>query len=87
MNSSMRGKRTSGVEVTNISAHGLWLLANDKELFMSYEDFPWFRDQPVKSIINVQEVSPGHFYWPDLDVDLSEEIIERPDRFPLEAKC
>ena len=87
MNSSMRGKRTSGVEVTNISAHGLWLLANDKELFMSYEDFPWFRDQPVKSIVNVQEVSPGHFYWPDLDVDLSEEVIENPERFPLEAKC
>ena len=87
MNSSMHGKRTSAVEVTNISAHGVWLLASDKELFMSYEDFPWFRNQPVKSIVNVQEVSPGHFYWPDLDVDLSEEVIENPDRFPLEAKC
>ncbi len=26
------------------------------------------------------------FYWPDLDVDLTEEIIENPDRFPLKAK-
>jgi hypothetical protein len=33
---------TVEVEVTNISAHGLWLLSRDKELFLSYEDFPWF---------------------------------------------
>ena len=32
------------------------------------------------------EVSPGHFYWPDLDIDLTEEIIEHPERFPLVAK-
>ncbi|MGZ9125441.1 MAG: DUF2442 domain-containing protein, partial [Candidatus Binatia bacterium] len=29
---------------------------------------------------------PCHFYWPDLDVDLSEEIIAHPARFPLKAK-
>jgi hypothetical protein len=49
---------------------------------MSYEDFPWFRDQVVKSILNVQEPSPGHFFWPDIDVDLTEEMIEHPERFP-----
>ena len=43
---------------------------------MSYEDFPWFRDQVVKSILNVQEPSPGHFFWPDIDVDLTEEMID-----------
>jgi hypothetical protein len=53
---------------------------------MSYEDFPWFKDQMVKSIINVEEQSPDHFYWPDLDVDLTVEIIERPERFPLIAR-
>ncbi len=74
------------IEITNISTHGIWLLAHDKELFMSYEDFPWFKDQTVKSIINVEEQSPGHYYRPDLDVDLSEEIIEHPHRFPLQAK-
>ena len=73
--------------VTNISAHGIWLLAHDKELFMSYEDFPWFKDQPVKVILNVEEQSPGHFYWPDIDVDLTEEIIEHPNRFPLNPKA
>ena len=79
------GQNTSEVEVTNISAHGVWLLVRDHELFISYEDFPWFKDQPVKSILNVKEQSPGHFYWPDIDVDLTAEIIEHPERFPLKA--
>jgi len=86
MSSLAHGKNTLAVEVTNISTHGVWLLAHDKELFMSYDDFPWFRDQAVKSIINVEEQSPRHFYWPDIDVDLTEEMIEHPDRFPLKAK-
>lgn len=86
MSSLAHGNNTSTIEVTNISAHGIWLLAHGKELFMSYEDFPWFKDQLVKAIFNVEEHSRGHFYWPDLDVDLTAEIIENPDQFPLKAK-
>ena len=86
MSSLAHGANISAVEVTNISAHGLWLLVHNKELFMSYEDFPWFKDQTVKSILNVEEQSPGHFYWPDRDVDLTEQIIEHPERFPLKAR-
>ncbi len=80
------GDNTSIVEISNISAHGLWLFAHGKELFMSYDDFPWFRDQPIKTIPHVEEQSPGHFFWPDIDVDLTEAILENPDRFPLKAK-
>ena len=87
MSLSAHGKISSAVEVTNISAHGLWLLTRNKELFLSYEDFPWFKDQPIKVVLNVEEQSPGHFYWPDIDIDLSEEIIEHPERFPLKAKA
>ena len=86
MSSLSHGKNTLAVEVTHISSHGVWLLAHDKELFMPYEDFPWFRDQPVKSIINVEEQSPGHFHWPEIDIDLTEESIEHPENFPLKAK-
>lgn len=77
------GENFSKAEVSNISQHGIWLFAHGKELFLSYADFPWFRDQTVKSILNLEEQSPGHFYWPDLDVDLTEEIIEHPECFPL----
>ena len=86
MSSSTPGNNTSGVEVTNISTHGVWILAHGRELFMPFEDFPWFRDQPVGSILNVEEPQPGHFYWPDIDVDLTKESIEHPERFPNKAK-
>lgn len=74
------------VEVTNISSHGLWLLSDDRELFLSFEEFPWFKQAPIGQILNVEEVTPGHFYWPDLDIDLSVESIEHPERFPLIAR-
>ncbi|MCK4340363.1 MAG: DUF2442 domain-containing protein [Phycisphaerae bacterium] len=86
MSSPVPGKNTSVVELTHVSNHGVWLLAQDKEFFMSYEDFPWFKDVPVGKILHVTEPAPGHYYWPDLDVDLTEEIIEHPERFPLKAR-
>ena len=87
MSSQPHGEISSALEVTNISSHGVWLLAHDEELFMSYQDFPWFKDKPVRSIVNVQEPLPGHFFWPDLDVDLTVEIINHPEKFPLRASC
>lgn len=86
MNSIAHGTNILAVEVTNISAHGVWLLTHNGELFMSFDDFPWFRNQTIKSIINVEEQSSGHYYWPDIDVDLTVEMIEHPERFPLKAQ-
>ena len=50
MNSQALGKSTSAVEVTNISSHGVWILTKGKELFMPYEEFPWFKDAPIGKI-------------------------------------
>lgn len=86
MKSKTLGKNTSQVEVTNISGHGVWLLAGGQELFMSYDDFPWFKDVPISKILNVEEPTSGHFYWPNLDVDLTAEMIKNPERFPLKAR-
>jgi hypothetical protein len=86
MRSGALGKFTSEVEVTNISAHGIWLLSEDEEYFLPYDEFPWFKDVPIGRILNVKEPTPGHFYWPDLDVDISVESIEHPERFPLLSK-
>ena len=85
MNSEPLGIGTLDVEVTNISAHGIWLLTGKEELFLSYEDFPWFKDAPVRKILGVTEPTPGHFHWPALDVDLGLETIRHPDRFPLRS--
>ena len=86
MNSSQPGENTSEVEVTNISGHGLWLYAHGTEHFLSYEQYPWFEEKTVSQITNVEETSPGHYYWPELDVDLSEKILQNPEAFPLQAK-
>ena len=85
MSSLAHGNSTLDVEITNISTFGIWILIRGKEFFMSYEHFPWFKEQTVQSIINVEEPSSGHLFWPDLDVDLTEESIEHPERFPLKA--
>jgi hypothetical protein len=86
MNSCRLGTNTSQVEIAHISNHGVWRLARGQELFMPYKTFPWFRDVPVGKILNVEEPTSGHYYWPDLDVDLTEEIISHPERFPLQAR-
>lgn len=72
-------------EVTNISSHGIWILSSEKELFLAYEQFPWFKDKTINEIINVEDHGRGVLYWPKLDVDLSLEIIEHPERFPLQS--
>lgn len=88
MSSLAHGKISLSItEVTHISKHGIWLLTSKgKEHFLPYEDFPWFSDQPVKVIYNVEELSDGHFYWPDIDVDLTEKMIENSQKYPLVAK-
>lgn len=86
MKSAQRGQSTSAAEVTNVSAHGFWVLLADEELFVPFAEFPWFQDASIRAITHMQWLSPDHLYWPDLDVDLSVDSIRHPDRFPLVAR-
>lgn len=80
---SKGGASTTDVEVVSIDRHGLWLNLLGRELFVSFGEFPWFADAAVRQVLNVRWPSPDHLYWPDLDIDLSVESIEHPERFPL----
>jgi len=82
----MPGPATSAAEVTNISPHGFWLLLDGRELFLPFEEFPWFMQATVGAIVRVEQPHPGHLHWPDLDVDLSVDSIEHPERYPLQSK-
>ena len=82
----MPGSVTSAVEVTNISKHGFWLLIDGSELFVPFDEFPWFKHATVEAIHRVNRPTPGHLRWPDLDVDLAIESIEHPERYPLKSK-
>jgi len=77
---------TSQTEVTNISPHGFWLLINNRELLLPFDEYPWFKQAPVEAILQLEEPRPGHLHWPKLDVDLSIDSIEHPERYPLTAK-
>ena len=87
MTSQALGNGTSDVEVTHISQHGFWLLLGNRELFLPFSDFPWFREAPVSAILNVEWPQPHHLYWPDLDVDLAVESLDPPDRYPLVSRA
>ena len=84
-NSAAPGFDTSTVQVTNVSGHGIRLLAHGAEDFVPYDKFPWFLDAPVSAISNFEQPSVCHFYLPDLDVDVVVETVEHPERFPLVA--
>ena len=87
MKSAQLGKRTSVAEVLSISSNGLWLLVDEKEYFLAFAHFPWFKRAPVGHVLNVERPSAGHLYWPDLDVDIAVESIEHPERFPLVSEA
>lgn len=77
------GESTSAIEVTDISPHGIWVLARGEELFLPYERFPWFKTGTVEAVLNVEEQSPGHYCWPDLDVDLGLDSMRNAEKYPL----
>jgi hypothetical protein len=83
---TFRRARMQVAEVTNISQHGFWLLLDEQELFLPFEEYPWFKRAPVAEILRLERPQPDHLRWPDLDIDLSVDSIEHPGRYPLKAK-
>jgi hypothetical protein len=73
--------------VTNVSPHGFWLFVGDRELFVSFKEFPWFRRASIGQISNVELPSPHHLYWPDLDIDLAVDSLTHPERYPLTSQA
>lgn len=62
---------------------GFWLLIRDREYFLPYEDYPWFRKATVDQILHVELLHEEHLHWMDIDVDLSIEILDAVESFPL----
>ncbi len=87
MKSESTGAGTSAVEVLNISPHGFWLMVGEREYFLAFNDFPWFRRATLDQLFGVQLLHKEHLYWPDLDVDLDLDRIEHPEKYPLIARA
>jgi hypothetical protein len=86
MKSLRRGKSIS-VSVENITPLGIWLFVKETEYFLSYKDYPYFMDQRLRSIQNVQLLHGYHLYWPELDVDLEIDNLVNPQKYPLKSSA
>jgi len=73
------------VNVENITPFGIWIFVKGCEYFLSYQDYPYFKEQTLKAIQNVKLIHGFHLYWPDLDVDLEIDNLVNPEKYPL--KC
>ena len=75
------------VEVTRVSSRGIWLKAHNRKFFLSYYDFPWFKNKPMQAVLHVEESLPGEFYWPEININLSIETLLSPHRFPPQQRA
>lgn len=83
MRSVKPGTSTLAVELANVSPHGFWLLVDTREHYLPFDAFPWFYDATIRQLSRIERPTRDHLYWPDLDVDLTLDSIERPDAYPL----
>jgi hypothetical protein len=86
MKSQNPGTNILEIEVININSHGFWLFIKETEYFLAFKEFPWFKEAKIKDILNVQLLHDSHIYWPCLDVDLTIDMISKPDKYPLVYK-
>jgi len=73
-------------EIQNISNHGIWILVDNKEYFMSFSEFPWFLKATVEQIYKLEFFHGHHLHWPDLDVDIDLDNLKFPEAYPLKYR-
>ena len=83
---SLKNGKNILISVENITPFGIWVFVKGKEYFLSYEDYPYFKEQTLSSIQNVQLLHGYHLYWCDLDIDLEINNLKHPEEYPLKSK-
>ena len=78
-----RGKYIYASEVTAVGRDGFWLINQDQEFFVPFNDYPVFRKATVEQIYNMDEIGPGQLRWESLDADIELDALENPERYPL----
>ncbi len=83
MKSGRPGTGALQSEITNIESAGFWLLADGREYFVPFEDYPVFGSATLQQIFEVQRIAPRQYHWPSLDADVELDALERPEHYPL----
>ncbi len=76
-------KNISGANIANITINGIWIFVNEKEYFLPYKEYPWFKEAQISEIQNVELLHENHLRWPELDIDLEIESLEHPEEYPM----
>jgi hypothetical protein len=69
-----------------VTARGFWLALGERQLFLSFAQFPWFQEFTLRELTNVRHPSPQHLRWEEFDIDLDLDSVEHPERYPLREK-
>ena len=83
MNLNQHGINISQSEVTTIGPFGFWILSDNIEYFVPFEDYPVFKTATIEQIFNMKSLSPKQLHWPELDADIEIEALDNPENFPL----
>jgi len=73
---------TGKIEVTNIERDGFWILLPENEYFVSFDQYPAFKQAKIEQIFNFR-YDEDEIRWTDLDVDLEIEALRHPENYPL----
>ena len=76
----IQSETDSKVNITLVSTHGLWLLTNNSELFVSFLEFPQLRTASSIKLNHVVRLRSDILYWPDLNIEIPVKLARY---FPL----
>ena len=52
--------------VTAISKHGFWIICHDKEYFITFHDYPVFKNISVDKIFNMYSIGNSQLRWTEI---------------------
>lgn len=73
------------IKITSIEQDGFWMLIDDQEYFISFEQYPDFCSATLDQIFNFRYAFE-EIHWPDMDIDIELDALRHPERFPLKFR-
>lgn len=83
MKPSSKTNNQTQAKLINIWPDKIELDINNNIYELKFKNHPWFKNKNQNDLENVREIVSGHFYWPTLDIDLTEDMIFYPDKYPM----
>ena len=79
-------RHTDNNIITDITNLGFWILIDQTEYFVPFQDYPAFKNATLDQIFNFETLSPKQLYWRSLDCDIETDALENPHHFQLQYK-